>query len=84
MACLWTSSTVTLYKIQPALLPPQVSVGGTTITEEAVGHGTVHPAANFDPEADAAALKKAMKKLGEYNTSEGVSVWVEVWVCVRV
>ena len=28
------------------------------------GHGTVKPAAHFDSEADAAALRKAMKGIG--------------------
>ena len=43
-----------------ALLPLQV-----LCDREEVGHGTIHPAVSFDPDADAAALRKAMKKFGE-------------------
>ena len=51
-------------RLMVILLPPQVRVGATVITEE-LGHGTIQPAANFDPEADAVALRKATKKHGE-------------------
>ena len=48
------------------LLPPHWQVN---LDEEEVGRGTIHPAADFDPEADVIALRKAIKGFSECGVS---------------
>ena len=52
------------------------------LDEEEVGQGTVHPAANFDPEADTTDLRKAIKGFGECVRVGSVCACVCVCVCM--